>query len=63
MNDREKTLAEMQESGEVVLSTNPGSSDAVDIPEDAPRNETRTEQAAKLQQVQDRGIIPDNEDG
>lgn len=53
-----------QERGEIVQTTVPElDSDAVDIPQDDPHNETPTERAARLQQQQTSGIIPDNEDG
>lgn len=60
MDDR-KTLAEMLEEGDVVMSTEPEPSGDADPPANAPHNETPTEQVARL--YQDSRIIPDNEDG
>ncbi|GGL99021.1 hypothetical protein [Deinococcus aerophilus] len=53
-----------QERGEIVQTTVPElDSDAVNIPEGDPHNETPTERAARLQRQRTSGIIPDNEDG
>ncbi len=50
--------------GEIVQSTVPDAHPGViDVPRDNPRNETPTDEAAKLQQEKTGGIIPDNEDG
>ncbi|PYE54635.1 hypothetical protein [Deinococcus yavapaiensis] len=58
MTDKtDPTLSELQERGEIVISTEQDANSPSDE-----QTETPTQKAAKLQQ-QDGGIVPDDEDG
>ncbi|WP_157463924.1 hypothetical protein [Deinococcus pimensis] len=56
--DDERSLAERQERGEIVISP-----DAQDREGEQEANESPTERAVKFQQHQEGGIVPDDEDG
>ena len=53
-----------KDPGEVILSTLPEAHpEVIGVPESDPDNETPTQKAARIQQQQRGGIVPEDEDG